>query len=97
MRVAVLRQVELAQDRADVRLDCLRREPEVLRDARVRPALGDEPEDLALARSEAVENVVFSPQEQLLHDFGIERRAPAATRSAASRNSPTSSTLSFSR
>ena len=45
-----VREPELAEDRADVRLDRLLRQPQLLRDARVRAALGDESEHLALAR-----------------------------------------------
>src|SRR5439155_10024898 len=46
-----LGQPELSEDRADVRLDGSFREPELLRDARVRTPFRHQSEDLALSRS----------------------------------------------
>ena len=72
-------QVELAEDRADMGLDGPLREPELLGDARVRPALRHQAEHLALARRQLIERVVSRRRdEELLHDLRVERAAAAA-------------------
>src|SRR6187455_670776 len=71
--------VELAEDRAHVRLDGSLRQPELLRDPRVRAALRHQPEHLALARRQLVERVVAGlGDEELLDDLRVERAAAAA-------------------
>jgi predicted MFS family arabinose efflux permease len=74
MGVAVGRQVELPEDRADVRLHRVLREPELLRDAGVGLALRHQPEDFSLARRQRRQRVsLLRRRQQLLHDLGVER------------------------
>src|SRR3954453_4492517 len=53
--LVAVRELQLAQHRADVRLDGLRRDPEAQRDLLVEIAAREVPEHLALARRELVE------------------------------------------
>jgi hypothetical protein len=91
-------QPELEEDRVDVRLDRLRAEEQRLADRTVRPALGHQAEDLALARRQLLERVVVvASTEQLCDDVRIDDGAAVRDPSHGPRNSSSSTTRSFSR
>jgi len=79
VRVPVEGQAELSEDRADVGLHGLLRDPELSGDSGIRLPFRHEAEHLAFARGELGQGVVvLRRKEELLHDLGVERRAAVA-------------------
>ena len=70
------RKPELREDAADVRLDGLRADHELLADAVVRAALRHQAEHFALARAEIGERILFTTAaEKLAYDLRVDGRA----------------------
>jgi hypothetical protein len=80
-----------------MRLDRFRAEPKRPANALVRTTLGDQAQDLPLARCESLERVGLSPSREELFDDGPvdDAPAPAATRSNASSSCSMRPTRSF--
>ena len=92
------RKAQLAEHARDVFLDCARRDEEPHGDRLVRPSLGHQLEDLALAGRQVLDRVVLAPPpDELRDERRIERGAASATRRTAAENSSMSEMRSFSR
>ena len=75
MIVCGLRERQLAQDAADMLVDGALADPELAGDTGVRPALGHEPQDFALARREVAKRISDSPGgDELLHQPRVDDR-----------------------